>query len=261
MKKLVVIAALSLLAISPEAQGRSMSRADFVEGVNILFLKGDYSALVETVGRDLPRQRLGTKEKKEILYLTGLSYIKLGNAGKARDSFCDILNMRGEDFAQDAYIGIADSYFGEKNFEKAIGAYQEVLDRYPRSERLSSVYYNLGLSYKAKKDFDKAESYFEELRDQYDGSFEAGKLPFTPDEIKNPTFYIVQLGAFSELSNAKKLVRRLAKKKYDSYIQKAGKNGDALYRVRAGKFSNGYYATRILRDLRKDGFSAQIIEE
>ncbi|MCQ9207399.1 MAG: SPOR domain-containing protein [Omnitrophica bacterium] len=261
MKKLIVVIALSLLAINPEAQGRSMSRADFVEGINILFLKSDYSALVETVGRDLPRQRLGTKEKKEILYLTALSYIKLGSARLARDSFGDILNMRGRDFMQDAYIGIADSYFEEKNFEKAIRVYQEVLRRYPRNERLSSVYYNLGLSYKARKDFGRAESYFGKLKERYDGSLEAGKLPFTLDEMKNPTFYIVQLGAFSGLRNAKKLIRRLARKKYDSYIQKVRIDGDVLYRVRAGKFSNGRYATRLLRNLRKDGFSAKIIEE
>lgn len=261
MKKLIVIAVLSLLAVSPEAQGRATSRASFVEGINILFLKGDYSALVETVGRDLPRQRLGTKEKKEILYLTGLSYIKLGSFSEARDSFRDILNMRGGDFTEDAYIGIADSYFEEKDFEKAIKGYQEVLRRYPGSERLSSVYYNLGLSYKAKKNFGKAESYFEELKNRYDGSLEAGKFPFTPGEMENPTFYIVQLGAFSGLKNAKKLIRRLARKKYDSYIQKVRIDRDVLYRVRAGKFSNGHYATRLLRNLRKDGFSAKIIEE
>ena len=105
-----------------------------------------------------------------------------------------------------------------------------------RSQRLSSIYYSLGFSYKGKKDFDKADFYFQKVKEQYPTSFEADKTEYLLNG-KKPDYYIIQLGAFRRLKNAKKLVRRLARKRYDSYIQKV-KKGRVLYRVRGGKFSN-----------------------
>ena len=46
-----------------------------------------------------------------------------------------------------------------------------------------------------------------------------------------------------------------------SDIQKIKKGRTTLYRVRAGKFSTKYYARRLQRRLRRDGFSAKIIVE
>jgi tetratricopeptide (TPR) repeat protein len=260
MKKRLVLAVVSLLLVTAPARARQVSRADFVEDINILFLKGDYSGLIKKQEGDLASLRLGRKDKKEILYLTGLSYLKLNKFAKARELFRDILDMRGADFRQDSYIGIADTYFREKNFDKAIRAYESVLTAYPRSDRLSGVYYNLGICYEKKKDSGKANAYFRKVKDSYDTSFEADKA-FLSSGGGSPDFYIIQLGAFSGIKNAKKLVKRLTRKKYDSYIQKVRKDGRVLYRVRGGKFSNKAYAKRLLRRLRKDGFPAKIIVE
>lgn len=260
MRKIAALLALSLLLICPSVKARQASRSDFVEDVNILFLKGDYAALIRKTERVLPERRLSRNQKKEILYLAGLSYIQLGEFNRARDVFRNISEMRGDAFEEEAYIGIADSYFYEKKYDAAIDAYETVLEMYPDSERASSIYYNTALCYGAKKNTGKANAYFRKVKKQYGESLEADKIEYL-QASKKTSYYIVQLGAFGNLKNAKKLLKKLKKKKYDSYIQKARKNGGVLYRVRAGKFSNKYYAKRLLRRLRRDRFAARIIVE
>jgi len=261
MKKTIVFVTLSLLIAWCPAYGGPLTKADFIEGINTLFLKGDYDTLVRNARSDSTRYRFGRKEKKEIIYLIGLSYINLSDFHSARKYLGSILKMKNDDFKEEAHIGIADSYFKEKNFDEAIKSYKNVLAMYPGSERASSVYYNLALCYKGKNDPDKANFYFQELKMRYEASFEAEKIIYMLPEEKGIPYYIIQLGAFNSLRNAKKLVRKLSRKKYDSYIQKVRKKGAVLYRVRGGKFSNGYYARRLMRNLKKDGFLAKIVME
>lgn len=260
MKKTLVFAIISILLTLAPAGAQQVSRADFTEKINILFMKGDYDSLVRETERNLANQRLGRSEKKNVLYFTGLSYMKMEKFGKARSIFSEILEMRGEEGRQDAYISIADSYFHEGDIDRAIKTYEKVLTIYPRNDRISGVYYNLGLCYKAKKDSSKANDYFKKVKTYYNTSFEAEKVEYAPI-AKGPVYYIVQLGAFSSLTNAKKLAKDLRRKKFDYYIQKVTKDGYTLYRVRAGKFSNKYYAERLVRSLRRNRFQAKIIEE
>ena len=260
MKKVLCFVLISLFTFNMPLGAREISKVDFIEDMNILFLKEDHAALIRNAEKNLTSYRLSMKEKKEVLYLMGLSYIKLNNFASAREMFNKILAMKGNDFRQGAYIGIADSYFYEKNFTKAISVYENVLRIYPRSDRLASVYCNLGLIFKAKKDPYKANYYFRKVKKGFSRSFEADRTAYLSTR-RSPNYYIIQLGAFKSLRNAKKLVRRLRRKKYDSYIQKARKDGNTLYKVRGGKFSNKYYATRLLRRLKKSGFSAKVIVE
>ena len=260
MKKIVVSVIISFFISSAFIEARELSKSDFIEDINIMFLKEDYRGLTESANNNLGKLRLTRQEKKEILYLMGLSYIKTGDFSKARKAFGDILDKKGDELRQDAYIGIADSYFIEKNYDKAIKSYESILNMYPKSDRLSSVYYNLAGCYKAKNNNSKANLYLDKVKKGYDTSFESGKAEYLPTKTTT-RYYIVQLGAFKRLKNAKKLVKSLARKKYDSYVQKIEKDGRTYYRVRCGKFSNEYYAKRLVRRLRKNRFSAKIIVE
>lgn len=260
MKKTALLALFSVLLLASWAYPRTISKADFVDSINILFMKENYSGLVATAERNMKRQRLTRTEKKEVLCLMGISYTKLGKYEEAREAFGKMLTMRGNKLREEAHIGIADSYFLERDVDRAIRAYDEALDLYPRSERLPSVYYNLGLCYKEKGNIAKSNAYFQKVKSDYSGSFEAKKAVYTPVK-KRTKYYIIQLGAFGSLKNAKKLVRRLSRKGYDSYVQKVAKGGDVFYRVRGGKFSNKTYAKKLLRRLKRDRFSAKIIEE
>ncbi|MBL7157634.1 MAG: tetratricopeptide repeat protein [Candidatus Omnitrophica bacterium] len=260
MKKIIIFLLIGSFIINTGVGAKSASKRAFMKNINTLFLKEDYKGVIGAAGSNLREYRFTTEDKKEILYLAGLSYTKTGNFEKARESFGKILDMKGNDVREKAYMGIANSYFEEGKADEAIEAYENVLSMYPRSDWLASVYYNLGSSYKSKGNLSKANSYFGKVERQYDTSFEAEKTTYSPGERKSE-FYIVQLGVFKDMKNAKALVRKLKRKRYDSYIQKIKRDGDILYRVRGGKFSNEGYAARLLKKLKKDGFQAKIIEE
>ncbi|MFH1380916.1 MAG: SPOR domain-containing protein [Candidatus Omnitrophota bacterium] len=259
-KKLILILLFSILIMPATLEAREVSRMDFVNKMNILFLKGDYTALITDTEKNMKRCRLGRTEKKEVLYLLGLSYIKTGNFEKSRKIFYDILEMKGTECREEAYVAIADSYFEEGKYDAAIESYKAALDRYPRTDRISGVYYNLSQSYKIKNDLEKANFYSKKITGQYDKSFEANKTSFIPTE-RETKYYVVQLGAFQDLKNAKALLRKLSKKRYDAYIQKTKKDGKVIYKVRGGKFSNESYAARLIRKLRRDRFQAKLIAE
>ena len=259
MKKLIALISISIILSSSLAIARPVSEAKFIKDINILFLKEDYSGLLAYSREGMRSCRLGRNQKKEALYLMGLSYMKLEKFDKARESFDDIIKMKGSDLKDEAYIGIADSYFKESDFDKAIIAYKSVINAFPRSDRISGVYYNIGLCYKEKNNLDKANYYHKKIRTGYNESFEAKGSDYLSSN--GTKYYIIQIGAFRSLKNAKKLHRTAARKGYESYIQKAKKDGETIYKVRAGKFSNKDYAYNIVRKLKRDKFSVKIIVE
>ncbi|MBN1353880.1 MAG: SPOR domain-containing protein [Candidatus Omnitrophica bacterium] len=259
-RAILVIVSLFFIA-SPAVAERQISKADFIKDVNVLFLREDYAALIRSVEDNLRQCRLAGKEKKSILYLEGLAYLKTGGFDKARDIFSNITEMHGGEYKEEAYIGIADSYFDEGKFDKAIESYEFVLDMFSRSPRLSSVYYRLALAYKKKNDPDKANFYFKKIEKNYGSSFEADKIGYVNTQEDKPLYYIIQLGAFKNLKNAKKVARTLARKGYSYYIQKVTQYGKNLYRVRAGKFSSKIYALKLQKKLRRDKIYAELIME
>ena len=259
MKKLF-IKVIIFVFIATNFAYSDASKSTFIKDVNIMFLKEDYTGVVKGVENNVSSYRLTTNEKKELFYTEGLAHLKLKNFQKAREVFKKILNMRGEAYRQEAYIGIADSFFLEENYDGAIKAYENVISMYSRSDMRSVIYKNLGTSYKAKGDTKKANYYFQKIKENYSKSFEADQTSYV-NTGKETQYYIVQLGAFQSLKNAKKLVKKLTRKKYDSYIQKIKKDGHVIYRVRGGKFSNKAYAYSLVRKLKKSGFQAKIIEE
>ena len=259
MKKLFIKVIIFIFIITNFAYSDT-SKSTFIKDVNIMFLREDYAGVVKDVESGISSHRLNTNEKKELFYIEGLACLKLGKFQQAREIFKKILDIGGESYRQEAYIGIADSFFLEKNYDSAIKAYENVISMYSRSDMRSVVYKNLGASYEAKGDAKKANYYFQKIRENYSKSFEAGQTPYM-DTRKETQYYIVQLGAFSSLTNAKNLVNSLARKRFDSYIQKTESDNHVIYRVRCGKFSNESYAYRLVKNLEKNGFQAKIIEE
>ena len=258
MKKLIALILISIIFSGLQAVARPVSEGRFIKDINVLFLKEDYSGLLAYSREGMRSCRLDRNQKKEVFYLMGLSYLQLKKFDKARESFNDILKMKGNDLREEAYIGIADSYFKESDFNKAIAAYEGVINAFPRSDRISGVYSNIGLCYKAKNNFDKANYYRRKIQTGYNESFEAKESYLSSNGTK---YYIIQIGAFKSLKNANRLHRNAAKKGYESYIQKSKSGGETIYKVRAGKFSNKDYAYNIVRKLKRDKFSVKIIVE
>ena len=102
MKKLSIFIAVSLLTLNLVSYAVAISRVDFVKNTNVLFLKGDYASLVANTKTNLNRSRLGRNDKKEVLYLTGLAYINLGEFIKARGALNNVLKIGGSKFKEES---------------------------------------------------------------------------------------------------------------------------------------------------------------
>lgn len=54
------------------------------------------------------------------------------------------------------YFEVAYEFYEKKDFDKALAAYQYIVDHYPQSEFYSKSFYNVGNIYYTQKEFDKA---------------------------------------------------------------------------------------------------------
>ena len=236
----------------------AFSKSSVINEIDSLLLKEQYADAIKTGESALQNKRLGREDKKEIMYMIGLAFLKTGNFERSRAYFNGILKFGGKSLKEEARAGIAHSYFYEGKYDEATAAYENSLALYPSSDMAASMYYNLGMANLKKGNEEKAKMCAEKLKKEYGSSFEAESIPESLAAGRE-TYYIVQLGSFKSLKNAKKLTRRLARKKYEYYIQKAKVKGHTRYRVRAGKFSNIYYAKRLVSKLKKSGFKSKII--
>ena len=68
-----------------------------------------------------------------------------------------------------------EAYYGKKDFQKAIDAYDRVEIDYPRSEKVPAAMLKKGYAYLALKDVKRASSAFNQVVTLYPKSPEAGK--------------------------------------------------------------------------------------
>ncbi|GAG57267.1 unnamed protein product [marine sediment metagenome] len=89
------------------------------------FLKGDYKKAISEANK---------VEEARAHYIMGLSYIKLGKPLHAREHFRFILDMYPKiDVKEEIILSIADSYFLEGDFQKAVTEYINFLKGFQSS--------------------------------------------------------------------------------------------------------------------------------
>jgi tol-pal system protein YbgF len=112
----------------------------------------------------------------------GMEKLKQNSYGAARESFSALLRTYPKsELAADAQFLIAESYFSEKWYEKAILEYQVVISRYTKSKRRPAALYKQARSFEITGDMANAKSRYTDLVNVYPKSAEAGlakkKLP------------------------------------------------------------------------------------
>lgn len=234
------------------------------------FLKGNYREAFNGCQRllDYPP---AWEIKGEISYLMGLSCLKMGRYLEARSYFNDVLLMHREDLIADACLGIADSYFLEEKFDKALEAYNDYLSKYPDNENISGVYYKMGEIFNKEGQSEKAKYYFSKVIQDFPFSFEARLLENAAKNETRPAeavsvpagacdntggsdSYSVQTGCFKSKNNAAALCRRLQNKGFDSYITESG----GTYRVKVGRLVSKDEAQVLENRLKKSGFPTKV---
>ncbi len=111
-----------------------------------------------------------------IRYERVLTQFREGDLDGARLGFATFLSeYPNSDLAPNARFWLGESYFGRKDFQKAIDSYDKVELDYPRSEKVPAAILKKGYAYLALKDKKRASSAFKQVLTLYPKSPEAGK--------------------------------------------------------------------------------------
>lgn len=105
-----------------------------------------------------------------------LALFRDGDLEGAKKGFAGFISSYpNSDFAPNARYWLGESYYGAKDFKRAIDAYDKVELDYPRSEKVPAAILKKGYAYLALKDKKRASSAFKQVVTLYPRSPEAGK--------------------------------------------------------------------------------------
>ena len=120
---------------------QSLSTKVYLNRVRNYFLAERYNEAVQA-GEQYLSKITPNKEKaiySEMLDKIGLSYFRLGKYDQARSYYSKIASMKGYEVY--GKFQIADSYYNEKNYEKAASLYKEVYNNYGETFYGEQAYY------------------------------------------------------------------------------------------------------------------------
>jgi tol-pal system protein YbgF len=111
-----------------------------------------------------------------VRYERVLGLFRDGDLEGARQGFTGFLeDYPNSNLAPNARFWLGESYFGKKDFQRAIDAYGKVEIDYPGSEKVPAAILKKGYAYLALKDKKRASSAFKQVVTLYPKSVEAGK--------------------------------------------------------------------------------------
>jgi tol-pal system protein YbgF len=129
--------------------------------------------------QELPRSELaqGNADSPDrARYDRLLAMFRDGDLEGARQGFTGFLSeYPNSSLAPNARFWLGESYYGKKDFQKAIDAYDKVEIDYPSSEKVPAALLKKGYAYLAMKDMKRAHSAFRQVMTLYPGSAEAGR--------------------------------------------------------------------------------------
>jgi len=224
-----------------------------LEQAEVYFLKGEYDIAMSNCDGIINSSAV--KDIPQAYYLKGQILLKQGKIEEAQNIFEKVLaDFPDSKFCDAAQLGLADTYFSQKDYQRAIGEYRKIQEKYNQSQYKAIALYKLGKSCLAGGDMQQARFYFQKLQEDYPLSFESKLV----DELDDKQFsYSVQVGCFSKYENAEGLVAKLKKQGFDAYVNE--KEGfPVFYRVRVGNFKTDYEAKISAVSLQKKGYKTKL---
>jgi tetratricopeptide (TPR) repeat protein len=163
-------------------------------------------------------------------------------------------NYPGSAIKPEIILGIADSYYLQKQYDRAEEYYKKVIGDFSGNGYSSIAYLKLGESQRKQGKWNEAQESFSIVVRDYPFSLEAE----TAKEYlqKEEPFYTIQIGVFSKKENAQRLAKILKEKRYDASLEKSYKKDRLVYKVNIGHFNTKEQAEEEASQLRKEGFSA-----
>ncbi|HUM39852.1 MAG TPA: tol-pal system protein YbgF, partial [Nitrospira sp.] len=118
-------------------------------------------------------------------YERTLTRFKDGDLEGARQGFAEFLTQHPHsDLAPNARFWLGESYYGKKDYSRAIDAYDQVQLNHPASEKVPAALLKKGYAYLALKDRKKAASALKQVIDLYPRSPEANKAMDKLNQLK-----------------------------------------------------------------------------
>ncbi|MDD5503768.1 MAG: tetratricopeptide repeat protein [Candidatus Omnitrophica bacterium] len=224
-----------------------------IDGAWAYYLRGDYKQTISICRSIAGNASLGDQGR----YIMGLAFLALGQAEAARENFEFVVKYYPRSGLDELLLlGIADSYFLEKDFDRAGKAYKAMLDKYPSSDYAALAYLGSGKALRKQGKWELARGCFNKIIQQYPSSLEAKEAG---DYYRRQSFFTIQLGAFSKRENALRYAEALEAKGYAVSVDKEMEGNNVLYKIKRGNFSTLASAESELARLKKDGFSGTII--
>ncbi|RPJ71825.1 MAG: tol-pal system protein YbgF [Desulfobacteraceae bacterium] len=108
------------------------------------------------------------------LYTKARQAFEKGDTATARKGFDEFLmNYPSSDNADNAQFWVGETFFQEKQYEKAILEYQKVIEKYPRGNKVPAALLKQGLAFLGLKDRVNSRLIFEEVVRKYPNTSEA----------------------------------------------------------------------------------------
>ncbi|MBN2358706.1 MAG: tol-pal system protein YbgF [Deltaproteobacteria bacterium] len=126
-------------------------------------------------------------DKKE-LYDLGKKALDSGKYEESRRIMRHFLGKFPDDatLSDNALFWIGEGYFKESSFDKAILTFQEVINKYPRSDKLDAALYKIGRSFEALGLKDDALLFYEDLVAKYPKSTHVSDAKKRVQALKKP---------------------------------------------------------------------------
>jgi tol-pal system protein YbgF len=121
----------------------------------------------------------------EALYQKALETYRGGNMTKAREEFSAFLEKNPKhELAANANYWLGESYYGEKRYDQAVLAFQEVIKNFPTREKAPAALLKQGMAFKEMGDAKSARFVYRKLLDEYPKAEEAAKAREKLKELK-----------------------------------------------------------------------------
>lgn len=233
-----------------------------LDKVKVYFLSGDYKSAILEGEKIMAVSGPYSAGLDELYYILGLSYLKDANFLRASDIFEIILNeFKDSGFVEEARLGLGDTYFLRGDFIRAESYYQELINSNPRTELKPQVYYRLSQIGFKKGDTGIGREYADKLKDNFplNPELRLNKNLYILADSTSDVYYTVQVGSFSNSTNARNLTRELTQKGFPAYIEETNfGRGGITYRVRVGKFHSRQEAIELENKLSAGGYPTKI---
>ncbi len=217
------------------------------------FLRGEYETVVRETGRSLGRS--GSED--ELLYLRGVSALKLRDWELARLALTRLIEeYPSSRWAPHGRLALGDSWVGVGQPDRALEVYGRALREGRAGHltpqgllRLGRVQRELGL-------WEEARGSLEQVGRAAPDSAEAAQA--REMLAGEDFFFTVQVGSFVTRANAVRLLEELRRRGYPAEVSEAAMGGKLFHRVRIGRFARRSEAEAEARRLSGDGFPARI---